>query len=56
MRCTHAAVKNQTLKGCGHGYENTNEYREKRNNLQGVESRKTVREGMLNLTELPGIW
>ena len=29
MRCTRAAVDNQTFKGCGHGYQDTNEYKEK---------------------------
>ena len=55
MRCTRAAVDNQTFKGCGHGCENTNENRKKRSN-RVWEVEKPVREGMLTLTESPGIW
>ena len=41
MRCARAAVDNQTFKNCGHGCENTNEYR-KKEEQQGVGSGKNL--------------
>ena len=54
MRCTRAAVDNQTLEGCEHGYEDTNKQGGKKEE-QWVESRKTVRQCVLTLTESLGI-
>ena len=47
MRCTRAAVYNQTFKSCGHGCENTNEYRKKRSN-RVWEVEKTSEGGHVN--------
>ena len=55
MRCTRVAVDNQFLKGCGHGYEDTNKH-DRKKEAQWVGIRKTVRECMLTLTESLGIW
>ena len=47
MRCTRSAVDNQSSKGCGHGYEDTNEYRGKKEE-QWVGSKKNCEGGHVN--------
>ena len=52
MRCTRAAVDNQTFKGCGQGYEDTNECKGKRKNKE--QEQKKCERGHLNPHRVTG--